>query len=834
MKTRITLTVDSVEHELGSDCVKNWDDVVCTCKRSDFGGVVRTFSSKFEFVREAYDMLLSAYVKDGATASASVAIYLLGDDWSWGKEFEAPLNFATAAWDSYVFSVSCVDNSLAAIIKARRGTKYEFTIGEDIIAESALAYDRIKLLNTVTHGIVGLGTTDDGETELGYPWVYSPLPTYILNDDETYADSPVVCLDQDTEEGSCFIEAVRDLDALTISTDITIDGGNEMEIALFKIDPAAQGGKVYVGNVADHNPFAASQRECLGHFPSVEALTKAYPSAPAGEWATVEPSAAIPGAGGSVRAFFAPDTQPNIHKQWTEGVVFKAAGVSGTVTRCKTERFIRRFEVSGVKAGDKFALLYKMPTSAHEAHPAKIRSTITSQWFSRSEPISIDAVTPAALLTALVGKMTEGKLRVPVSVSAHDPRLADTRLFAAESIRGIRGAKIYASFGDFCDWMETVFGYVHTLGEQSAPSYTATLPFSDELDDWSVEAEGISLGISDDYCPDDHIEDAPCFISSRGCFCVLNTQTLNMHTLWADSLLYNDKSGKARGDVIFTCGGARYIVGEGGTLQRYVGDMETAAAASVPLCFAHRGELFDGDAQGLVFTDARDLQSKVDSSMIYSAVVVGYPKQDYGAKCGRDEWNFTCSYTTGIDSVENKLTLQSRFRADCYGFEFVAQQRNADTKDSDSDEDVFFALCAPSQEPGVLTLARGSQISGALTDTVFNGEFSPWRCIKANEGLIASMAPGVTLRFASSDGNSAITVDGFKATGDITLGESLFSAAELEYSASDTDMPIDYSKPVSVISNGLTYTGFFTKTERSYARPAVVNCTIIVKTIEQV
>lgn len=132
MKTKIILTINGVANELTSDCLKNWDEVICSYKRTDFSGVVRSFSSKFEFANDAYDMLFAAYLKDCVRTAASVGIYLLNNDWSWKKEFEAPLDFSTATWDGYIFSINSIDNGLAALIKARKSTKYEFLIGQDI------------------------------------------------------------------------------------------------------------------------------------------------------------------------------------------------------------------------------------------------------------------------------------------------------------------------------------------------------------------------------------------------------------------------------------------------------------------------------------------------------------------------------------------------------------------------------------------------------------------------------------------------------------------------------------------------------------------------------
>ncbi len=63
---------------------------------------------------------------------------------------------------------------------------------------------------------------------------------------------------------------------------------------------------------------------------------------------------------------------------------------------------------------------------------------------------------------------SDGKYNILPRFSEFDARLNKTYLLAAESVRAIADAKIYTTFNDFCDWMETVFGYVlHPLVNQS-------------------------------------------------------------------------------------------------------------------------------------------------------------------------------------------------------------------------------------------------------------------------------------------------------------------------------------------------------------------------------
>ena len=50
MLCKYVLTVAGTMYELPKSCIRNWDEIKRTLKRDGFGGVIRTFTSKFEFV----------------------------------------------------------------------------------------------------------------------------------------------------------------------------------------------------------------------------------------------------------------------------------------------------------------------------------------------------------------------------------------------------------------------------------------------------------------------------------------------------------------------------------------------------------------------------------------------------------------------------------------------------------------------------------------------------------------------------------------------------------------------------------------------------------------
>ena len=110
--------------------IKNWDEITVSFKRNDYDGVVRSFTDKFEFVKGARHLLMDEYKKNYLKASANIVISTRNNSWTWTERFRCALNFSTLSDDGFVCSLNAVDDSVAAIIKARKGVQYEYSIDE--------------------------------------------------------------------------------------------------------------------------------------------------------------------------------------------------------------------------------------------------------------------------------------------------------------------------------------------------------------------------------------------------------------------------------------------------------------------------------------------------------------------------------------------------------------------------------------------------------------------------------------------------------------------------------------------------------------------------------
>ena len=125
-----------------TDHIKNWDDMTVSFKRNDYDGVVRTFTDKFEFVKGARQLILNEYRDNYLKASASIVVSTRNNSWTWTERFRCALDFSTLSDDGFTLSINAVDDSVAALIKAKKGTQYEYSVAE-LKDDKTLFYDRI-------------------------------------------------------------------------------------------------------------------------------------------------------------------------------------------------------------------------------------------------------------------------------------------------------------------------------------------------------------------------------------------------------------------------------------------------------------------------------------------------------------------------------------------------------------------------------------------------------------------------------------------------------------------------------------------------------------------
>ena len=127
MLCKYVLTVDSISYDIPKSCIQNWDEIKFSRKRSGLEGITRTFTSKFQFVGEAYDLILEEYLSKYLASNASITVYTITNSHTYEEFFSCRLDFGSLTYDGNTVSINSIDDSVANIIKANKGTQYEYS-----------------------------------------------------------------------------------------------------------------------------------------------------------------------------------------------------------------------------------------------------------------------------------------------------------------------------------------------------------------------------------------------------------------------------------------------------------------------------------------------------------------------------------------------------------------------------------------------------------------------------------------------------------------------------------------------------------------------------------
>lgn len=221
--------------------------------------------------------------------------------------------------------------------------------------------------------------------------------------------------------------------------------------------------------------------------------------------------------------------------------------------------------------------------------------------------------------------------------------------------------------------------------------------------------------------------------------------------------------------------------------------------------------------------EVADLIEQADSEYAYTSLEIGYDKQDYDGLNGRLEPNGTFSYTTGyVTREDNKLSLISPYRADSIGIEYLCHKDMSNTKDDESDNDIFFVALTENDS----TYEEYKDLiikDNTYPVDLFNAVFLPCFLVDRNKSLIGINAK--MLKFKSSDmSNSSLVSGDSRFTSpyvDIELNEKLFEPIIYNFAAgSHKDMPPQSIRNglISIQWNNEEYLGYIKEIRKNYAK----------------
>lgn len=418
MYSKCELIINNVAYHVTNE-LKNWDDISSTFKRSDYDGVVRSFSNKFEFTGGAYDLLKTEYRKNYLSSSAAIAYYTRNNSWLWNERFRLSLDFSTFSDDGSVISINAIDNSLASLIKAKKGTQYEYSMAQ-IEDRKTLYYDRLEIDNNIKYLIAGQETDDDGNAIIHFKYdlehggnTIKPIVQYMGNPEVMkdmgfeYTDIP------DNRGWDNMFFKTTELEVIgRLDSNVSIRAYNSIGVKNVSVRIS----KISSSGVA--TPFSES-----------------FPIAIGDEYTDI--------------------------KLTGNGELKKGEGLSMIITVIPIESNSRNHSIDLIIKGD---------------------SRVELSFYAKGDPVDIDIITPTTVLNRLLQSMNGGKPGITGEImKGVDERLDNCVIVPAESARALPKAKFYTSYSKFTDWMKAVFGFVPIIEENKVRFVHRDMLFQDKV-----------------------------------------------------------------------------------------------------------------------------------------------------------------------------------------------------------------------------------------------------------------------------------------------------------------------------------------------------------------
>ena len=403
----LDITTNGVTSTLDvTDELVNWADVDLSFKRQDYDGVMRAFSTSFNFCGNAYKQLVALFINDGFNADAMVR-FELRENYTWSEIFRCALDFSTLKYDALTCEINAVDNSIAALIKANKSTKYQYNVSDLALAKK-LRYDRLDMISKIN---------------------------YFLN----------VTIDDD--------------DVTRVFKFIPVDQNQDVALPFY-----VESSEIAIPDTCEPNDVEGFST-AYGNYATVPAFFKTLQS----RTVRIEMSFAVHMAGFYeqdteadliiAKRHTALDGTVTMTDIYTHDLY---ANRVPTIFNCRTDVlmeendelvFVMRYKLSRLQV---YELIFENIGDMYISYVA------------RGEAVDCDIIDIEDLLSAIVTSICGNSVDSEITGLMQDDRLAHTYIMAADSARSLPGAKLYTSFDDFSRMMSAEFGFVPVIDEANA------------------------------------------------------------------------------------------------------------------------------------------------------------------------------------------------------------------------------------------------------------------------------------------------------------------------------------------------------------------------------
>lgn len=407
MYYRCELLIGGMTYDATNELV-NWDDVEMSFKRGDYDGVVRSFSTKFEFANGAYSLLLKEYLSNYLNSSATLVFYTRNNSWLLNEKFRCALDYSAFSYNDTTCEINAVDNSIASLIKAKKGTQYEYPVKE-IKESQPLDYDRLLMNSDIKWSIPSDAEEPNvSHVMTAYPNAYYTIPFYMLGQPEIATKDIVEVFDtaenrfESTESlfGEYLFKNISDRD-LTIRIKVK-----------FSVFITYQRPGVSFPIYIRLSSYNENSKELKIYYQSATIQTFNTYTVDIDENLTISPGEMI----------------------------------NFNIALAKSDPIYQNFPVN-----------FKFNS---------LDTPLNISFSERGKSVKIDCISPKVLLNRLLRSITDKNNVTGEIATGVDERLDMAMIVPAESIRGLPNAKIYTSYTKFANWMSTEFGFVPVIGDE--------------------------------------------------------------------------------------------------------------------------------------------------------------------------------------------------------------------------------------------------------------------------------------------------------------------------------------------------------------------------------
>lgn len=191
-----------------------------------------------------------------------------------------------------------------------------------------------------------------------------------------------------------------------------------------------------------------------------------------------------------------------------------------------------------------------------------------------------------------------------------------------------------------------------------------------------------------------------------------------------------------------------------------------------------------------------DLKISPATDVLFSSVKAGYEAQDYDDEyLSGLEVNSTFMYSTGIESLDGEMDLQSPYRGDAIGIQTLYRElRDEDSSVEDErnnpNDDVFVVIMNNSGNG--MNMETPIEVWDDVAETYIqlpNGDIAPPKLVEYNADVIGISTD--KLKFTSTAGAKNANIGGVAINSDISITQQLFKPLLYEFEAgAGKDFPV--------------------------------------------